>query len=152
MDVTLHNQGDVIAVPTQTHAESSTVNTDMSYLSGTKDSDKLLESYHSVITAPSEKARSRDSITSDKSLRPGQMQKSTDSQKSLKSVASRTSSMCTLPPIVSKDNMSDVVDLGSKKTSLSSSRSALSVIVNDFGVGLNNIDVEVDDESFCVGK
>ena len=152
MDVTLHNQGNVIAVPTQTHAESSTVNTDMSYLSGTKDSDELPESYHSVITAPSEKAKSRDSIRSEKSLRSRQTQKSTDSQKSLKSVACRTSSMCTLPPIVSKDNMSDVVDLGSKKTSLSSSRSGLSVIVNDFGVGLYDIDVEVDDESFSVGK
>ena len=154
MDVTLHNQRDVITVPTQTMPQTSTVNTDISYLSNTKDSKSVesLESYHSMTSAPREKTKSRNSRKSDKSLTSGQRQKSSDSQRRLKSVASRTSSVCTLPPIVSKDNMSDVVDLGSKKASLSSSRSGLDVFVNDFEVGLDGIEVEVDDDSFPVGK
>ena len=153
MDVTLHNQEDVITVPAQAMADSTTVNTDISYLSDTK-----LSQLHE--TLPSEKAKSAStsnkgtrSSTSSKSLRSDRTLKSGGSTKSLKSQASRTTTVCSLPPIVSKDNIS-VADLEneSKKVSLSSSRSGLSVVINDPEVGLNGIDIEIDDDSVCFGK
>ena len=157
MDVTLHNQGDVITVPAQAMTDSSTVNTDTSYLSDTKDSQshKAIETYHSMRTLPSKKAMSAStnnkgtrSSTSGKSLRSDRTLKSGGSTKSLKSQASRTTTVCSLPPIVSKDNML-VADLEneSKKNSLSSSRSGLSVVINDPEVGLNGIDIEIDNDS-----
>ncbi|CAB3984771.1 Hypothetical predicted protein, partial [Paramuricea clavata] len=119
MDVTLHNQGDVITVPTQTIAESSTVNTDISYLSDTKrsESHESPESYHSIKTLPTQKTKSTasnkstTSLLSDKSLRSGRRPKSAGSSKSSKSVPSRTTSVCSLPPIVTKD----AVDLENRK-------------------------------------
>ncbi len=161
MDVTLHNQGEVIIVPAQTMADSLTADTDISYLSDTKDSRsrKSLESYHSMKTLPSEKAqsvtsnRSKRSSTSGKSLRSDRKSKSAGSSKSLKSAPSRTTTVCSLPPIVSKDNISDADDLEniSKRSSLSSSHSGLNVVINDFGVELNGIDIEIDDDSFHLG-
>jgi hypothetical protein len=158
MDVTLHNQGDVITVPTQTIAESSTVNTDISYLSDTKrsESHESPESYHSIKTLPTQKTKSTasnkstTSLLSDKSLRSDRRPKSAGSSKSSKSVPSRTTSVCSLPPIVSKD----AVDLEnrSKSASLSSSRSGLSLVIDNFEVGLNGIDIEIDDDSFHLGK
>ena len=162
MDVTLHNQGEVIIVPTQTMADSPTAHTDISYLSDTKDSrsHKSLESYHSMKTLPSENAKSVtsnkskiSSSTSGKSLRSDRKSKSAGSSKSLKSAPSRTTTVCSLPPIVSKDNISDAADLEniSKRSSLSSSHSGLNVVINDFGVELNGIDIEIDDDSFHLG-
>ena len=161
MDVTLHNQGEVIIVPAQTMADSLTADTDISYLSDTKDSrsHKSLESYHSMKTLPSEKAqsvtsnRSKRSSTSGKGLRSDRKSKSAGSSKSLKSAPSRTTTVCSLPPIVSKDNISDAGDLEniSKRSSLSSSHSGLNVVINDFGVELNGIDIEIDDDSFHLG-
>ena len=158
MDVTLHNQGDVITVPTQTIAESSTVNTDISYLSDTKrsESHELPESYHSIKTLPTQKTKSTasnkstTSLLSDKSLRSDRRPKSPGSSKISKSVPSRTTSVCSLPPIVSKD----AVDLEnrSKSASLSSSRSGLSLVIDNFEVGLNGIDIEIDDDSFHLGN
>ena len=157
MDVTLHNQGDVITVPAQAMADSSTVNTDISYLSNTKDSQshETIESYHSMRTLPSEKAKSAStsnkgtrSSTRGKSLRSERTLKSAGSSKSLKSQASGATTVCSLPPIISKDNISVTgLEHESKKASLSSSCSGPSVVINDPEVGLNGIDIEIDNDS-----
>jgi hypothetical protein len=159
MDVTLHNQGDVITVPTHAGADSPTMNTDISYISDTKysKSHETAESYyHSMKTPTSEKAKSTltsnkstRSSTSGKSVRSGPRVKSISSSKSLRSLASRTTSVCTLPPIVPKDTMSSE---SKNAVSLSSSHSGLSVLINDPEIGLNGIDIEIDDDPFYIGN
>ena len=161
MDVTLHNQGDVITVPTHAGADSPTMNTDISYISDTKysKSHETAESYHSMKTPTSEKAKSTltsnkstRSSTSGKSVRSGPRVKSISSSK--RSLASRTTSVCTLPPIVPKDTMSsaELENESKNAVSLSSSHSGLSVLINDPEIGLNGIDIEIDDDPFYIGN
>ena len=154
MDVTLHNQGDVITVPTQTIPDSSTMNTDLSYLSDSKKSHESLDtqSHHSMQSYTSDKRKSissnksTKSLSIDRSLGSDWPQKSADSTRRLKSISSKTSSVCSLPPIQSKDNTSDRVDVENGSERTSSSHSGLSVVPGDFEVGLNSIDVEIDDD------
>lgn len=149
MDVTLHNQGDVITVPTQVMLNSSsTVNTEVSYISDTKGSKshESVESCRSVKTFASEKtlASSFESVRSEKI---DQRPKSVVSAKRVKSVEkSRTQAVCPLPPIVFKDGIG--LEKKSNNASLSCLRSDVSVNMNDFDVGLNNIDIEIDDNLY----
>lgn len=166
MEVTLHGQGDVITIPTQDMAKSSTINTDTSYLTDDRDSKSVesLQSYHSVKPLPSEdsdktksinSAKSSKSLTSGKSSRSSLRAKSFDSSKSVKSVQSSGTPVCSLPPIVSKESVPDSAgfkDVEKKaKASLSSSGSGLSLVVDTFALGLNGIDIEIEDDSFYLG-
>lgn len=182
MDVTLHNQGEVITVPVHTKEiteDQACASTDISYISDTKPSKSLesLQSYNSVQTLPRDEKRSRSrqtkSSSSMKSIRTGRMQmsdkrsesskpgkrsrssKSDIRSKSSVSVPSRNGSVCSLPPIMvprtstpDKDDLKNV----SNNVSLSSSHSGLGLVVADFEVGLNDVDIEVGDSLFYLGK